>query len=333
VDGRVVGDGATPIHGVNGLDEAGPGELSFLANPKYAALLATTRAAAVLVAPGAPAAAVPTVVVADPNLAFAKIAAALVPPAPPRPRGVHPTAVIGAGVTFGPDASIGPHCVVEEGASIGDRTVLVAQVFVGRGARIGRDCLLHAQTIVREECSLGDRVILHGGAVVGSDGFGYVTVRGVHVKIPQTGTVAIEDDVELGANVCVDRARFGRTVIRRGAKLDNLVQVAHNCEVGEHNLIASQAGVSGSTRFGRYVMVGGQAGFGGHIRIGDGTVVTGRAGVNKSWPGGVTLSGMPARPTTQHLRAVAAADRLHETLRELRRRLAELEKRLSARPQ
>ncbi len=324
--GRVVGDGAVEIRGVNGIDDAGPGEITFVAHAKYAARLAKTKASAAVVADGV-SAPIPLIVVADPNAAFTAICGAFAD-ASPRRRGVHATAVVGKDVRLGRDVGIGPHCVVEDGASIGDRTVLEALVYVGRKASIGADCTLHAQAVVREECALGDRVILQPGAIVGSDGYGYVTVQGVHHKIPQTGIVVLEDDVELGACTTVDRARFGKTVVKKGTKIDNLVQVAHNVTIGEHCLFAANTSIAGSTKFGHHVIVGGHSAITGHIEIGDGAIVTGQTGVAKSVPPGAMVSGPRARPTRHYLRELAEMDRLSKTVGDLKKRLAELEKRL-----
>jgi len=318
VGGTVSGDGATLIRGVNGLGEAGPGEIAFLANPKYAPLLATTKAAAVIVADGT-AVSLPAIRVKNPDLAFARAAERLGGDAWRPAPGVHPSAAVAPSARIGKDVSIGAFTVVEDGASVGDGTVLHPQVYVGAGARIGPGCLLWPQSVVRERCELGARVILHCGAVVGSDGFGYATEGGVHHKIPQLGIVILEDDVELGANTTVDRARFGRTVIGKGTKIDNLVQIAHNVSTGQGCLVAAQAGVSGSTRLGSYVVLGGQAGLAGHLELGDRAVVTAQSGVGKDVAPGVMMSGEHAVETRRHFREKAALARLPEALQELRR--------------
>jgi UDP-3-O-[3-hydroxymyristoyl] glucosamine N-acyltransferase len=279
----------------------------------------------------APKSKLPAIVVANPNLAFLEIARCFAPPESRPPAGVHPTAAVSPKANLGRDVAVGPSCVVEEGAEIGDRTVLDGLVFVGRDAKVGADCRLYPHSLVRERCIVGDRVILQPGAVVGSDGFGYVTVEGSHVKIPQQGIAVLEDDVELGANTCVDRARVDRTVVRRGSKLDNLCQVGHNVIIGEGCLFAAQVGVAGSTRLGKYVVLAGQVGVIGHLQVPDGTIVSAQSGLGHSpeSPGQV-LSGSPARPHLQHQRAVAATHRLPELLREvrdLRKRVEELEKR------
>ena len=324
VGGRVEGDGRVVLHGVNGLREAGPGEIAFLANPRYAPLLASTRASAVVLGPG-PSASVPVLRTDQPDLAFGRVAAHLHPP-PPRPApGVHPTAAVSPRASLGREVVVGPGTVVEDGASVGDRTVLLAQVYVGADARIGPDSLLYPQVVVRERCEVGARVILHSGAVIGADGFGFATQGGVHHKIPQTGIVVVEDDVEIGANTAIDRARFGRTVVGRGTKIDNLVQIAHNVVIGPGCLIAAQAGISGSTRLGSSVVVAGQVGTVGHIEIGDRSVVTAKTGVPKDLPPGSMVAGERSWSLKDYMRQMAALGRLPDLLEEIRRLRREVE--------
>ena len=324
VGGTLTGDGRTLIRAVNGIKEAGPGEITFLANSKYAPLLASTKASAVIVAEGT-SAPIPALSVRNPDLAFAKIAEHLngssVRPAP----GIHSSAVVAKTATLGKNVSIGPCCVIEEAASIGDNATLHAQVFVGRETTIGPDALIYPQVVVRERCSIGARVILHSGVVIGSDGFGYATDKGVHHKIPQVGIVVIEDDVELGANVTVDRARFGRTVIGQGTKVDNLVQIGHNVVLGRGCLLVSQAGIAGSTRLGDHVVMAGQSGLIGHLDIADGAIITAQSGVTKDVPAGVVMSGSPATDRRTHLKELAALSKLPEALREIRKLREELE--------
>jgi UDP-3-O-[3-hydroxymyristoyl] glucosamine N-acyltransferase len=322
--GRVAGDGGVRLRGVAGLDEAGAGDLSFLANAKYMALLSTTKASAVVVKEGV-ACPLPALVVANPDLAFGRAAELFVGTPPPPPPGVHPTALVAPGARLGAGAAVGPLCIVEEGAVIGERTVLAAQVYVGRDAKIGPDCLLHPQTVVRERCELGARVILQPGAVIGGDGFGYATDRGVHHKIPQVGIVVLEDDVEIGSNSTIDRARFGRTVVGRGTKIDNLVMIAHNVSTGRGCLLVSQCGVAGSTRLGDYVVLAGQAGVIGHLELGDGAVITAQTGLTKDVPPGAVMSGSPASDRKTHLKELAALARIPEALPELRRLREELD--------
>jgi UDP-3-O-[3-hydroxymyristoyl] glucosamine N-acyltransferase len=324
VGGAVTGDGSVQIRGVNGLREAGPGEITFLANPKYLPLLAATRASAAILADGTPCP-IPAIRVKNPDLAFARVAERLLGSAPRPAPGVHPTAVVAPGARLGKDVSVGACTVVEENADVGDGCVLYPQVYVGAGARLGPGCLLWPRAVVRERCELGARVILQSGAVVGSDGFGYATDAGVHHKIPQVGIVVLEDDVEIGANAAIDRARFGRTVVGRGTKIDNLVQIAHNVALGQGCLLAAQSGVSGSTRLGNYVVLAGQAGLVGHIEVGDRAVVTAQAGVGKDVPPGAMISGEHAVETKRHLREMAAVARLPEALQELRALRKEVE--------
>jgi UDP-3-O-[3-hydroxymyristoyl] glucosamine N-acyltransferase len=324
IGGRVRGDGSVVVRAAASLAEAGPGDLSFLHNPKYAPQLASTKASA-LVLPEGQASPLPSIVVKNPDRAFGRAAELLAGVPPPPPPGIHPSAVVAAGARVAPDASVGPLCVVEEGATIGPRAVLRARVFVGRDASVGPDCILHPGVVLRERCTLGARVILQPGAVVGGDGFGYATEQGVHHKIPQVGIVVLEDDVEIGANSTIDRARFGRTVIGKGTKIDNLVQVAHNVSTGRGCLLVSQSGVAGSSKLGNYVVLAGQAGVVGHLELGDGAVLTAQSGLTKDAPPGAVLSGSPAGDRKTHLKELAALAKLPELLSELRRLREELD--------
>jgi UDP-3-O-[3-hydroxymyristoyl] glucosamine N-acyltransferase len=334
VGGSVVGDADQVITGISSLTEAAAGDISFLANQKYAPYLAETKATAVLVASaqetGRPGPV--QIVVANPDYAFATVVATFGPKTVPPPLGVHPTAVVGERVRFGADVAIGAYVVIGDDAHIGDHTVLYPHVYVGNETRIGASCLIYPQVSIRERCRLGDRVIIHSGAVVGSDGFGYSTVEGVHHKIPQVGVVVIEDDVEIGANTAIDRARFGKTAIGKGTKIDNLVQIAHNVEIGRHCFLVSQAGVAGSTRLGNHVTLAGQSGLAGHLTIGDQAVVTGQSGVSKSVPPKMVVRGSPAQEFKTAQATEIAVRRLPNTqaqVKELLARVAELEKRLS----
>ncbi len=332
--GRVEGDPATELSNIAGLAEAGPGDLTFFANPKYEPQLATTKASAVLIA--APHAAltgrVAQVIVASPDAALAALVQRFAP-APWKPAaGVHPTAIIEDGVRLGSGVTIGAYTVIGAGTVVGDGTVIHAQVVIGPQVRIGKDCLLWPQTVVREGCSLGDRVILHPGAVVGADGFGFVPVDGKHMKIPQVGIVELHDDVEIGANTTIDRARFGRTVVGAGTKVDNLVQIAHNVRIGRHCLLVSQSGVAGSSQLGEHVVIGGQAGIAGHISLGDRTRVAGQSGVGKSTPPDAAMLGSPAgdfRQTMAEYHAVRKLVKQKDEHRLLLERLAALERQVA----
>ncbi len=336
VGGRVVGDPELLVRGVASLEAAGPEELAFFHNARYRAALERTRAGAVVVAPAAestrPAGA--SLLVADnPYLAFGRLSALFQPAAAPRP-GRHPSAVIEATAEVDPTAEIGALAYVGPGARIGPRSVLRPGSIVEREAVIGADCLLQPGAVVRERCVLGDRVSLQPGAIVGSDGFGYAfdPAGPAHVKVPQAGIARLEDDVELGACACVDRATLGETVVGRGSKVDNLVQIAHNVRLGAHCLLCAQAGVAGSTQLGDGVILGGQVGVVGHLSIGDLARVGAQAGVMDDVPAGESWSGSPARGHAAWLRSSAAYWRLPEILKRqqaLERRLAELEVRLA----
>jgi UDP-3-O-[3-hydroxymyristoyl] glucosamine N-acyltransferase len=324
VGGTVSGDGKTVVRAVNGIKEAGPGDITFLANTKYAPLIASTKASAVILAEGATAP-LPAILVRNPDLAFAKVSEHLSGGAFRPPAGVHPTAVVSKSAVLGKNVSIGAGTVVEDGASIGDDGVLYAQVYVGRSTVVGPGALIYPQVVVREKCRIGARVILHSGAVIGSDGFGYATDGGVHHKIPQVGVVEIEDDVEIGANVTIDRARFGRTVIGKGTKIDNLVQIGHNVVLGKGCLLVSQAGIAGSTKLGNYVVMAGQSGLIGHLEIGDGAIITAQSGLTKDVPPKSVLSGSPASDRRTHLKELAALSKLPEALQEIRKLRQEVE--------
>ncbi len=333
VGGEVDGDPSIAIRGVNGLADAGPGDITFYGNPRYRDQLATTRASAVLVSAWLQ---VPVgrvqVKVAHPHLAYAQISTLFHPPArfapgisegahvDPSAR-VHPSATVMAGATVGP------------GAEVGAGSVLFPGVYLGEESRVGAHCLLYANVTVRERCQLGERVTLHPGCVIGADGFGFAFDPGgeqgpSHVKIPQTGIVRIEDDVEIGACSCVDRATQGETVIGRGSKLDNLVQIAHNVKVGPLSLICAQAGVSGSAELGAGVILAGQVGVVGHIKIGNLAKVGAQSGVAHDVPEGAVMSGSPAIAHPDWLRASVAFEKiagLVKEVRQLRRKLEALE--------
>lgn len=327
VEGTVEGDGSRDITGLASLADAASGDLAFLSNPRYASQMESTGASAVIVSASWEGACPATLIrVADPDLAFTTAASLLMPP-PPKPEpGVHPSAVVMDDARLGEDVSVGPHCVIEAGVRIGKGTVLMAGCYVGRGVTLGADCTLYPHVSIRERCRLGDRVVVHNGTVIGSDGFGYVRLEDGWKKIPQCGVVEIEDDVELGANVTVDRARFGKTVIEQGVKVDNLVQVAHNVRIGRATAIASQCGISGSTTIGSNVQMGGQAGVAGHVHVGDGAVCGAQSGVTKDVPAGTFVSGYPAMPHSKARRMHAHVMRLPE----LKKRLAELEREVGA---
>jgi UDP-3-O-[3-hydroxymyristoyl] glucosamine N-acyltransferase len=300
------------ISGVNSLEQAGPDELSFLANRRYTVLLKTTRAGAVLLPKGPLAVNLPCLRCDDPYLAFAKAVELFYqPPAPSR--GIHPTAVIAPSARIGPNPSIGPYAVVEEGVEIGANAVLRSHVVICQGARIGDDFYAHSHAVVREFCRIGNRVLLQNGAIIGADGYGFAKQSdGRHYKIVQSGVAVIEDDVEVQANSCVDRASFGVTRVRRGAKLDNLVQVGHASDVGEDAILCSQVGLAGSSRLGRNVLLAGQVGVAGHLTLGDNVVATAQTGIPHDVPANTMVSGYPAIENKLWLKCAAVFSKLPE---------------------
>lgn len=318
--GVVEGDGERLLVGVAGLGEAGPGELSFLSNRRYTRLFAASRAGAVLVGPREDARGHTVIRVADPYLGFARALELFHPRERPAP-GVHPLAVVdgtAGGATVMAFAYVGP------GAVVGEGTVLHPHTYVGSGARVGRDCVLMAGAVVADGCVLGDRVWLNPGAVVGGEGFGFVPTPEGHVKIPQTGRAVIEDDVEIGANSNVDRAAVGDTVVERGARLDNLVQVGHGARIGRDSLMVAFAGVAGSTTLGRGVVLAARAGALGHLEIGDGVQVAAYGLLTQDTPAGARRAGIPAIDHGRWLRVVT----LLSELPELEKRVRALEARL-----
>ena len=302
------GDPERTVRGMASLDEAGPGDLSFVAEARYHAYIHASRAAAVLVARGA-AVELPggmaAIRVDDPRRALARVLGVLYPPTPAAP-GVHPTAVLGENVSVDPSASVGAYAVVGDGTSVGAGARIHPHVVIGRGCRIGADVVLHPHVTLYDDVTVGARSVVHSGARLGSDGFGFVPERDGLKKVPQVGGCRIGEDCEIGANTTIDRGSIGDTVVGRGTKIDNLVQIGHNCRVGSHVIIVSQVGISGSTRVGDGAVLGGQAGVQGHIEIGAGAKVGGQAGVTASVPAGVTVSGYPARPHREAMRIQAA---------------------------
>ncbi|MDP2939609.1 MAG: UDP-3-O-(3-hydroxymyristoyl)glucosamine N-acyltransferase [Candidatus Omnitrophota bacterium] len=328
IEGDIVGNKETVITGICGIKEAKDGDLTFIVNSKYLSLMAHTKASAVITSRDIKSAPKPIIRTENPSWAFAKMVALIAPNDVKRTKGVHKTAIIERDVKLGKDISIGPYVIIEDGVEIGERTIIYGGCYIGHHTKIGKDSLIYPNISIRERITIGDRVIIHSGSVIGSDGFGFATVKGAHHKIPQIGTVLIEDDVEIGANVTIDRARFDKTVIGKGTKIDNLVQIAHNVVVGENSIIVAQAGVSGSTVIGKNVILAGQAGLVGHITIGDGAVVAAQAGVTKSVPANTKVSGYPAKPHETAKRVNACVQRLPdlvETIKDLKKRIEELE--------
>lgn len=333
VNGRLRGDPDRTIRGVAPIVQAGPEELGLLASRRYLRYLSGSSAGALLVSEDLEKAVSEDDASPETRIVVEDAHRALVPllrrlhPAEPEAVGIHPTAVLGSGVTLGRDVCIGPYSVIGDGAVLGDEIRIGAHVTVGRDCRIGAGSVLHPQVVLYPETVLGERVILHAGVRIGVDGFGYTTVDGEHRKIPQVGACVIEDDVEIGANCTLDRGSIGRTVVRRGTKLDNLVHLGHNVEVGERSMLVAQVGIAGSTRMGREVVCGGQSGVVGHVEIGDGARIGAQAGVIGDVEEGRTVSGFPARDHREFLRGMAMVMKLPE----LRARVRELERRLDDR--
>lgn len=320
IGARLVGGGDAPVTGVAPIEEAGPGQVTFLANPKYGRIARESTASAIVAKDPVEGSRAAFLVAENPQLAFARVVETFHPPERPA-AGVSPLASIHPSARIGNGASIGPFVFVGAGAEIGDRTALYPGVCVGDGASVGTDCLLYPNVVLYHRVRIGSRVILHAGCVIGSDGFGFAPTREGYRKIPQVGIVEIGDDVEIGANTTVDRAALGTTRIRNGTKLDNLVQVGHNVEIGADTVIAAQAGISGSCRIGNHVMIGGQAGLAGHLEIGDGIMLGAKCGVpgtlraeeSKIW------SGIPVMPHSAWLRMSMLLPRLPDLFRRVKR--------------
>ncbi len=320
----VEGDAAIEIRRVAKIEEAGPGDLTFLANPKYASKLASTRASAVIMNGADVTAPCAVIRSTSPYLTFAR-AAQVLSPEKPAVAGVHPLASIAPGARVDPTAAVGAFAVVAAGAAIGARTIVHPHVVIGEGAVVGADCILHAHVSIRERCTLGARVIVQNGAVIGSDGYGFAQrPDGSHEKIPQTAPVVIEDDVEIGANTTIDRPAMGETRIKAGTKIDNLVQIGHGVVLGRNVLLAAQVGIAGSTVLGDNVVFGGQVGVGGHLTIGDRARAVGQSGITNSVDAGAFVSGYPAIDNSEWRRSSAVFRKLPE----LRKQLRALEERL-----
>jgi UDP-3-O-[3-hydroxymyristoyl] glucosamine N-acyltransferase len=328
LEAKLEGDPQLGLSGVASPEQAGPEDVIYLASPRQRDRMASSQARCVIARPGARIDGKTILESASPKLAFAKAAAWLLPPQPVREE-IHPTAVVAKSARLGSNVSIGPYVVIEESASIGTGSRIDAFCFVGRGAIVGDDCRLHPRVTLYPGARLGSRVEIHSGVVVGGDGFGYVFGDGRQWKFPQIGSVEIEDDVEIGCNTTIDRGSLGETRIGKGVKIDNLVQVAHNVQIGEHSVIAAQTGISGSTILGRHVSVGGQAGIGDHAVIEDEANVGGQAGVlvGKTIRRGQTVWGTPARPLDKFKEQYAWSAQLPEIIPELLERIRKLEER------
>jgi UDP-3-O-[3-hydroxymyristoyl] glucosamine N-acyltransferase len=322
----VRGEPSAIYDGIAALDDARPSEISFLGNEKYKVQFLATSAGVVLVPQGVtagPTGSVALIAAENPSLAFELAVKHFLAASRRFQPGIHPRAMVDETARLG-SVWIHPGAVIMAGAEIGDGTEIGPNAVIGENVRIGRDCQIHSCVTIRDRCVLGDRVILHPGVVIGADGYGYAVVDGRHEKLEQLGIVEIHDDVEIGANTTVDRARFGRTIIGEGTKIDNLVQIAHNVRIGKHNLIVSQAGIAGSSHTGDYVVVGGQVGMVGHVKIGDRAIMAARTGVNRDLEGGIVYGGTPAQPLIEDQRQQVLIRRLPELVK----RVKALEKQL-----
>jgi len=321
----VIGDENTIVTDVAGIEEARQGEISFVVNPRYRNKLATTQASAVIVPVDITEAPVTLLATENPYVAFVKALELFHPERLPEPD-ISSQASIDPSVEIGKDVTIFPFVYIGKNAKIGDRTILHPFVYVGEGGEIGNNCRIYSHVTIREHCILGDRVILHNGVVVGSDGFGFAQEGSRHRKIPQVGMVRIEDDVEIGANTCVDRATMGETRIGKGTKIDNLVQIAHNVSVGEHAILVSQTGISGSTSIGDRTVIGGQVGVVGHIEVGSDVKIGAKSGIHSSIPDGQVVAGIPSMPYVHFLKTIS----VFKHLPQIRERLKRLEKEVKA---
>jgi UDP-3-O-[3-hydroxymyristoyl] glucosamine N-acyltransferase len=335
VGGTLKGNCPHGLTGVASLTEALETDVSFLGNEKYIEQVLPSRAGVVLV-PESYGEPVPDgrawIVCADPSKAFSSVVALFTPPPVTYPAGIDKTAVVHETAVIGEGVHVGACAVIGAGAVVGAHSVIGAGCFIGEKAKIGEDCLLYPRVVVRERCLLGNRVILHPGVVIGADGFGYNSGPQGHEKVPQVGIVQLDDDVEIGANSCVDRARFGRTWIQRGTKVDNLVQIGHNVQIGACSLIVAQAGISGSTILGNGVILAGQAGTAGHLRLGDGAIVMAQAGISKDIAPGKIMFGTPAverKEFAKQMLNIARIEKLNTTVKTLVKQVAELQEALA----
>jgi UDP-3-O-[3-hydroxymyristoyl] glucosamine N-acyltransferase len=328
VGGRVVGDERVKIRGINSLDLAEPGEISFLTHSRFKESLAVTSASAVILQQQTPLFSGPQVIVANPGVSYARLAAVFAPDSPLFP-GVSDRSFCHESCSLGQNVSVYPNVYIEEGAVIGEETVLFPGVYIGGGVRIGSRTIVYPNVAILRDCRIGNDVIIHAGTVIGSDGFGFVRDGTQSIKIPQLGIVQIDDRVEIGANNCIDRAAFGKTWIKSGVKTDNLVQIAHNVTIGEDTVIVAQTGISGSVKIGRQVILGGQVGIADHLEVGDRVMIASQSGVARSIPPGQVVSGTPTMPHRLWLKASGLLTRLPEfntRLRSLEKRMKKLEK-------
>jgi len=330
IKGELHGDNTIELKGIASLSEADSSDISFLGNSKYLSQIDKTKAAAVVIGKDVK---IPEktnvkafIICDNPNKAFAQVIKMFAPPEIKYPAGIHDTAVVAPTAEIGAGVSVGACAVIADNAEIGANTIILPGVYIGPETKIGSNCIIHANVSIRERCIIGNNVIVHSGTSIGSDGFGYEAGPNGIVKIPQVGIVQIEDDVEIGANCTIDRARFGKTLIKTGVKIDNLVHIAHNVEVGEYSMLIGQSGIAGSAKIGKGVIVAAQAGINGHITIGDGAQIAGTSGVHKDVPAGAKALGTPAETPKEFM----VRYMLPKTVDKLKKKLKELEEKLKS---
>ncbi|MEA3305876.1 MAG: UDP-3-O-(3-hydroxymyristoyl)glucosamine N-acyltransferase [Candidatus Omnitrophota bacterium] len=324
INGELTGEESVEIKGVSDVEGAKEGELAFIDNPMFKEKIYTTQASCIITSFDMKHAEKPVIKCKNPSLAMTRIIEKMFPPDMPHPKGIMKSALIGKNVKLGKDIAVGANSVIEDGAVIGDGSIIYPLVYIGQNALIGKNTLIYPNVTIREKTVIGDNVIIHSSSVIGSDGFGFVKDGKTFLKIPQMGIVEIQDNVEVGACVTIDRARFGKTLIGKGTKIDNLVQIAHNVKIGEDCIIVAQVGISGSVNIGDSVMLGGQAGIRDHVDIGDNAMVSAKGGITKSVPSRTIMSGIPARPHNVMKKLVAHIDNLPKIVG----RLDEAEKKL-----
>jgi len=319
LDGRLHGSETCLIRGAASLNEAGPQDISYLKDPKNEKFLPSSKAGAILVPEGTRLDGHTLIEVHHPQAAFARILDLIAKEIRPAQEGIHPQSYISPKAKIGQHVSIGPFTVIEDDAEIGDGVRLLSQVYVGRRAKVGQNSLLYPHVVLREDVCIGQRCIIHAGAVIGSDGYGFYFSDGKHNKIEQIGTVIVEDDVEIGSCTTIDRATTGATIVHQGAKIDNLVQIAHNVEIGAHSLLVAQVGIAGSSRIGKGVVIAGQVGVADHVNIGDGAQIGAQSGLKQDVPPGAIMFGSPAQPIQETLKQVTLIRKLPDLFKDVKK--------------